>query len=305
MMIKTKIPPRNILFLLFNIFGLTLFYAPLSELIKFSFHDELYSYIILIPLVTGYFIFIRKKDIFSDVRYSFPAGIILIFMGMVVYLIGLNQEGSFNQNDYLSLIAFSVAVSWIGVFVLFYGIQASRKAAFPLLFLVFMIPLPTLVADKVIFLLQSASAEVTYGFFKLVGVPVFREGFLFHLPGVSIEVAKQCSGIRSTLALFMTSILAGHLFLETGWRKVVLTLAIFPITVFKNGLRIVTLSLLGAYVDEKFLTQSLLHSRGGIPFFLLALLFLFPVLWLLRRSEKKKANVGANPTQGVKTVTIP
>ena len=267
---------------------------------KFSFDDPLYSHLVLVPLVTGYLIFMSRKVIFSDVKYVFPAGMTLITMGVILYLIGLNQASSFKQNDYLSLISFSVIVSWIGGFVLFYGVQAFQKAAFPLLFLVFMVPIPTLVINKIVFILQSASAEVTYGFFKVVGVPVFREGFLFHLPGVSIEVAEQCSGIRSTLALFITSILAGHLFLETGWKKVVLTLAIFPITVFKNGLRIVTLSLLGTYVDEKILTQSLLHSSGGIPFFLLALLFLAPILWFLRKSEKRGVDTDPIATQGVK-----
>ena len=121
--------------------------------------------------------------------------------------------------------------------------------------------------DKIIFLLQSASAEVSYVYFKLIGIPIYREGFVFHLPGVSVEVAKECSGIRSSIALFITSILAGHLFLKTGWKKGILAVSIIPIAILKNGVRIVTLSLLGAYVDISFLTDSLLHKKGGILLF--------------------------------------
>jgi exosortase len=130
------------------------------------------------------------------------------------------------------------------------------------------------------------STEATYGFFKLTGVPVLREGFTFNLPGMSIEVAKQCSGIWSSIALFITSIVAGQLFLRTGWKRVILVLSIFPITIFKNGLRIVTLSLLGTYVDPGILGSEL-HKSGGIPFFFVALMLLAPILFWLRKTEKK------------------
>lgn len=279
---------RNVFFLVFNLLALVLYYTPMRDLFIASQDNELYSHIILIPLVSGYFIYLQRKALFSDTRYAFTPGIILIMLGGTLYLLGMTQEPRLNQNDYLSLMTFSAVVFWGGGFVLFFGIQAARKAAFPLLFLVFMIPIPTVIVDKIIFLLQSASAEATYGVFKLTGVPIFREGFVFHLPGISIEVAKQCSGIRSTLALLITSVLAGHLFLQTKWRRAALIVSIFPITIFKNGLRIVTLSLLGAYVDETILTDSVFHRNAGIPFFILALVLLAPVLWFLKRSEKRK-----------------
>ena len=105
---------------------------------------------------------------------------------------------------------------------------------------------------------------------------------------MSIEVAKQCSGIRSSLGLFITAVLAGHLFLKTFQKKVVLALLVFPITVLKNGFRIVTLSSLAVYVDEKFLTQSFLHHSGGFLFYIPALLLLGIVVWWLRKLEHGK-----------------
>jgi exosortase/archaeosortase family protein len=109
----------------------------------------------------------------------------------------------------------------------------------------------------------------------------------FELPGVAIEVAKECSGIRSTLALLITSIMAGYLFLESGWNRIILVLSIFPLTILKNAFRIITLSLLAVYMDKSWLTGSFLHQSGGIFFFLLALAILFPVFLLLRKTEKK------------------
>lgn len=278
--------PRNIFFVSFNILTLIVYYAPLRELLASPLLSEIYSHIILIPFISGYIIFLRRKTILGDVKYALPPGFILMGIGATLYLIGTNQGPRLSQDEYLALVTFSAVIFWIGGFIFCYGIQAFRNAAFPLLFLVFTIPLPSLATEKIIHLLQSASAEVSYLFFKMMRVPVFREGFVFHLPGVSIEVAELCSGIRSSLALLISTVLTGHLVLRTGWGKVLLMLSIFPIAVLKNGVRIVTLSLLGAYVDERFLTQGLLHSRGGILFFLLALAIMALVAWLLKQVEE-------------------
>lgn len=278
---------RHISFFLFNILVLIVFFVPLKELFTSSFNNELYSHIILIPFVSGYFIFTERRTIFSSSGYSIMPGIILIITSIIFYVFGLSYGVDLNENDYLSLMILSAVVFWSGGLVLFYGTKVVRKASFSLLFLVFMIPIPSFVIEKIIFALQSASTEVSYGFFKLIGVPLLRDGFVFHLPGISIEVAEQCSGIRSTLALFITSVIAGHLLLKTSWKKVILSLVVFPIAAVKNGARIVTLSMLASYVDERFITQSLLHSRGGIPFFILALALFAPLLWVLRRSDVK------------------
>jgi exosortase len=277
---------RNIIFISFSIISLIIFYVPLKELLRHSYHEELYSHIILVPFISGYFIFLKRKQIRLVMGYSFKIGIIPLITGTLIYFIG-KQEGGLNSNDHLSLMIFSALVFWIGGFILFYGLKSFKIASFALLFLFFMIPIPSKVVEAIISILQIGSAEAAYGFFKLTGVPILREGFTFHLPGMSIEVAKQCSGIRSSIALFITSIIAGQFFLRAKWKKLVLVLCIFPITVLKNGLRIVTLSLLGAYVDPRIL-GSQLHKSGGIPFFFIALMLLAPILLVLKKSEEKE-----------------
>jgi len=275
---------RNIIFISFSIISLIIFYLPFKELLRHSFHEELYSHIILVPFVSGYFIFLKRKQIRLGMGYSLKIGSILLITGILLYFIG-EQRGGLNSNDHLSLMIFSALVFWIGGFILFYGLKAFKIASFSLLFLFFMIPIPSKVVEAIISILQAGSAEAAYGFFKLTGVPVLREGFIFNLPGMSIEIAKQCSGIRSSIALVITSIIAGQLFLQTNWRKCALVLSAIPIAIMKNGLRIVTLSLLATYVDPRILGSEL-HKSGGIPFFILALGFLAPILWWLRRTER-------------------
>jgi exosortase len=290
---------RTILFLAFSMVTIVIFYDYIRKLTTLSFQNELYSHIILIPLVSGYFIFSKRRELFSDVKYSFTSGMTILFIGLVLYIIGLNQEISLTQNDFLSLIVFSAVTFWIGGFVFFYGLKSFRIGTFPLLFLFFLAPIPDVAIEKIILLLQMGSAEVTYGFFKLTGVRVLREGFTLNLAGISIEVAKQCSGIRSTIALFLTSIIAGELFLQTRWRKIAFVMSIFPITILKNGLRIVTLSLLGIYVDRRILFSEL-HKSGGIPFFVVALALLAPILWLLRKSENRIKSSGLGTEKEVR-----
>jgi exosortase/archaeosortase family protein len=93
--------------------------------------------------------------------------------------------------------------------------------------------------------------------------------------------------------LFISSVLAGHFFLGRFWKKFVLALFVFPVTVFKNGIRIMTLSLLGAYMDERWLTDSFLHHSGGFVFFIPALGLLGLALWALRkyRNQERKYRI--------------
>ena len=114
---------------------------------------------------------------------------------------------------------------------------------------------------------------------------MFKDGFVFELPGLAVEVARQCSGIRSTMGMFITSVIAGYKLLRTGLGRVALILAVFPITIFKNSIRICSISLLAAYVDRSWVTDSWLHSSGGIVFFVLGLVILGVVLLIIQKME--------------------
>jgi exosortase len=284
--LASLISKRNILFVVLSVVAVGMVYAPLRDLLANPTRSEYYSHILLIPLVSGFFLYIGRKEIFSNPKYSYSSGIPLFIIGVLLYVLGWSRGQELNQNDYTSLMTFSVILFWMGAFILFYGTQAFRMAIFPLFFLVFMIPIPSLLMEKTISVLLAGSTAATHMLFKLTGIPFLKEGSVFHLPGMSIQVAKECSGIRSSLGLFITGILAGHLFLRTNWRKFILVLFVYPITVLKNGIRIVTLSSLAVYVDERFITQSFLHRSGGFLFYIPGLFLLGIVLWWLRKSER-------------------
>ncbi|MFH2045278.1 MAG: exosortase/archaeosortase family protein [Pseudomonadota bacterium] len=285
-MTESYFSKRNLLFSAFILIAVLMCYLPLRELLSTTSNREYYSHILLIPFVSGYLIFIKRKEIYSDKSYSFGAGGVFLLIGIALYATGLINKLNLNQNNYASLTTFSAVILISGAFIFTYSFCAFKKALFPLLFLIFTVPIPSYLMERFIYLLQSGSTEFANFLLTVTGVPFLRDGFYFHLSSMSVEVAKQCSGIRSGLALFITALLAGHLFLKTGRNKIILAVCALPVTMFKNGIRIITLALLGNYVDPRIL-QSDLHREGGIPFFIVALLLLAPILYFLRKSETK------------------
>ncbi len=288
-MISRHINLRNLLFILLTIIGVWVAFSPLRDL-DASGQGGNYSHIPLIPLVSIFLIYQNRERIFSELRYSIITGLGLIICGILLLGIGRYLRNDLNLNDFAFFTVISIVLFWIGAFVFCYGTDAFRIAQFPLLFVFLMTPIPSALMDGIIYVLQVGSTEVTHLLFVTIGIPFARDGFVFQLPVINIEVAKECSGIRSSIALFITGILAGDYFLKSGWRKGVLLLAMLPITIIKNGIRIVTLSLLAIYVDTKFLTDSWLHHSGGFVFYIPALVLMGSILFYLRRAEKNEGS---------------
>jgi exosortase len=115
-------------------------------------------------------------------------------------------------------------------------------------------------------------------------MPAFREGFQFSLPGLTIEVAKECSSIRSGTALFITGLLAGYAFIRSPWRRACLVALTIPIAMFTDGVRIVILTWLTVHVDRGYLYGSL-HHEGGAVFSLISVVALMVAIVML--SEDK------------------
>jgi exosortase len=277
-------------FIAFLAAGVALYWSPIVNLSRLFEKSELYSHIPLIPFVSSYFLLSDRKKFFSVVEWDYRKGMVLLGFAALIRWLGAACLPNPNPNDCLSLHMLGFVIFIQGCFVFSYGVSALKHALFPLTFLVFLIPIPASILNPFVQFLQLGSAEAAHFIFKLLGVPLYRDGFVFSLPGFTIEVAKECSGIRSSLALFITAIVAGKLLLKRGWSRAILAVSVFPIAMFKNALRIVTLSLLASYVDPRFITGSWLHKSGGIPFFGLGLILMIPVLWGLRKVEKKETH---------------
>lgn len=287
----SRINWRVAVFGIFTLAMAVIFRHSLVDLWQLSRRDETYSHMPLIPLVSAYLLFAARARIASAAQSALLPGILIVGIGGLLFLGGTSLFEPVVRKDILSLNTLAGLVIWLGGFIALFGVPSFRIASFPLLFLLFLVPIPTALLSMIVEFLQRASAEIANGLFLLLGVPFVRNDFVFELPGLSVMVARECSGIRSSISLFITGVLAAHIGLTTPWRRAALMLAVVPITVFKNALRVITLSLLGAYVDPRIL-DSQLHRAGGIPFFGLALVIFGCVFWLLRRSEVKALRGG-------------
>ena len=214
------------------------------------------------------------------------AGIPLLALGLAVTAASRTWCTFPNCAPGLSLSAAGLILLWIGGFVLLFGLAAARLAAFPLLLMMAAVPLPPSAIDTLTQLLKHGSAVAVELLFRLSGTTFHRDAFVFSFPQLSIEIADECSGIRSSIALMLTSLVAGHPFFERWWTKVLLALIVVPVAMLKNAIRIVALTLLSIHVDPGFLAGQL-HHEGGSVFFLLALLMLSPALPLLRNMETR------------------
>jgi exosortase len=272
---------RLVLVALFAIGVIVANATPVAQLVTFARANSTASHILLVPAITLALLFNYRREILAEVSTGWVLGSLLLILAVAAAVLGRTNRAG---DSGLSIQIAAMVLALIGGFVLGFGGRAFRVALFPLLFLAFAIPIPPPALAAITLFLKKGSADAVGALFSATGTPFHRDGFVFALPGTVIEVADECSGIRSSIALALTMLLTGHLYLQRGWTRLALLLAVLPVAVIKNGVRIVTLSLLALHVDPSFLTGQL-HHDGGFVFFIIGLVMLAPVLALLRRAD--------------------
>jgi len=261
-----------------------LFVQPLTRLMVYAAQSDLHSHILLVPLISGYLLWIHRGRRSAAYRTSIVGTVAMGAIGIAALAAGIGWRGNLSVNDALALTALAFVSFVAAGGFLFLGSKWMAAAAFPVAFLVFMVPLPDTARNWVEEASVLASAEVAALLFDVAGTPLVRHGTVFELPGIVLQVAQECSGIRSSWALFISSLLASHLFLRTRWRRTVLVAFVIPLGILRNGCRILVIGLLCVHVGPH-MVDSVIHHRGGPLFFALSLVPLSLLLWWLRRQE--------------------
>jgi exosortase C (VPDSG-CTERM-specific) len=265
------------------------FILPLVDLVRFALQNDLYSHIVLIPLISIYLVWEKRRAV--PLRFL-PATVPALVAGILgavflaAYWIAALNGSEMAREDSLAITTLAFLLFFAGLCLLLLGRETVRSVAFPLGFLVFMVPLPLFVADWIVLELQRGSALAADAMFNLAGTPVVFQGLRFQLQDITLEVAPQCSGIHSTLAIFITSVLAAYLFLRSPWKGVLLTLAVIPLAIVRNGFRIFTIGELCVHIGPQMI-NSYIHHHGGPIFFTLSLVPFFLLLYLLSRGDRR------------------
>ncbi len=266
--------------------------------LRLALANDAYTHILLILPVSAALIYLDSQHLDSrhqDSKYgdskalridpqpSLRIGAALLVLALLIG--GYARWGMTATVDVrLSLGMFALVTWWIAAVLFCFGAKTFQSFLFPLCFLFLVVPIPEFALSWIVEFLQQQSAVAARIIFRAVGVPVTQDGIMLSIPGLDIEVARQCSSIRSSLILVVTTMVLAHLFLRSWWRKALLVVAVIPLSVAKNGLRIFTIGELGTRVDPGFLDGKL-HHYGGIIFFGITVVVVVVLLWILRRTE--------------------
>jgi exosortase len=260
----------------------------LWETLQLAWSDDRYTHILLVLPILAMLIILRWSDLPNHALSNEGRRITVVVLLTCIYIpIAISHWKMFGHSE--SWIAFLVLVlvlHWIVSLILCLGLSGFRTLLFPALFSFWLVPLPAAVVDRIVTLLQIGSAQVSEVLFWTARVPVSREGILLYIPGYEIEVATECSSIRSSLILIVVTMLLAQLLLRSPWRKFIVMAAAIPLSIAKNGLRIFVISMLATHVDESYWTGSF-HHHGGVVFLLIALAATIFLVWILRRSEAR------------------
>jgi exosortase C (VPDSG-CTERM-specific) len=268
---------------------LTLGFTPwLLTWARFAANDGLASYVLGIPFVSAWLIWRPRGETPEPTgRATRPALIATVIMVILLGLAILTRTTApATRYDFLTPMILAYIAGLVACAFLTVGRSVVRHHAFAIGFLAFAAPLPSWAVNGLEIFFQHTSAEVAAWMMQWAQIPTLRSGLVFQLPGITIQVAQECSGIRSSVVLFIVSVYGGYLILQRPARRWLLALFVIPLGIVRNGFRILTIAALCTHVGSHMINSPIHHS-GGPLFFALSLIPLFLFLLWLRRGERK------------------
>lgn len=265
-----------------------LFAVPLFHWVTFAIQSDLNSHILLVPVATAYLLRLRRSTLPVNGPASPGIAVLFGFLSLGPLAATLALPSGTDVSNRLALYSAGLLCLVLAGAFLILGSRWVSAASFPLAFLAFMIPLPEPAVNWLENVYMLASADATAMYFRLAGVPFFRQETVFQLPGMALRVAQECSGIHSSWVLFITSILATQL-LRSRWHRLFLVAFVIPLGILRNGFRILVIGLLCIHVGPHMI-DSPIHHRGGPIFFALSLIpFTLLLCWFRYREIRAAA----------------
>ncbi len=249
---------------------LLLYYRVLAELIQDWLRDDNYSHGFLIIPLALYFVWERRRS-FAGVD-SRPSSTALILILPAILATVLNMHSFVNRIAMLICLA--------GGLAFIYGWPRMKIIAFPIAFLLLMIPIPAVIFNPIAFPLQLLSSRFGEWVLAACQVPVLREGNVIQLANTSLEVAEACSGIRSLISLLTLGIVYGYFCESRIWVRFVLALSAIPVAIAANAFRVAGTGLAAHYYGADA-AEGFFHSFSGWLVFLVAFAMLFALLRIL------------------------
>ena len=255
-----------------------LYFRILQGLVFDWIHMPDFSHGFLIPIVSFYFVYERRKDLSTLSPSSNWMGLPILLFGIMLLLLGNLATEYFTMR-------FSMLVVLGGIVLFLLGKEFFKALIFPIIFLIFMIPIPSVLMDRITFPMQLFASKVAAKSLYLIGIPVLREGNIIQLANTSLEVAEACSGIRSLISLLALSVVFAYFSQNSTWKRILLVLSTFPIAIIANAARVTGTGILAHHYGDK-VAQGFFHGFSGWILFVVAFVCLFVVGGLLSKIKK-------------------
>ncbi len=261
-------------------------YGPvLTQMVVQWWQDPDYGHGFVVPLFVGYVVYQRRHELRQVPLEPSNLGFPVMLGAIVLFLAGtLGAELFICRSSLLFLFG--------GMILFFAGWKMLRAVAFPLVFLVLMIPLPALIYNQVTFPLQFLASRLASDSLELVGIPVLREGNVLVLPNYSLEVVEACSGIRSLMSLIALAVAYGYFVERRLWARITLVLLMVPIAVASNALRVVGAGIVTYFWGPRY-AEGFFHFFQGWLVFVSAVACMMFMHWLLSHFARSRREVSA------------
>ena len=255
-------------------FGL-LYREVIDKLVYDWSNDGNYSHGFLIVPIAAYFAWERRQRLLAAPARPSVFGLVLLLGSLATLIAGiLGSELFLTRTSMIGVLA--------GIVLFVAGWQALRILAFPIAFLLLMVPIPAIIFNQIAFPLQLLASRFGETTLMMSNIPVLREGNLIILANTTLEVAEACSGIRSLVSLVTLGIIYGYFTDPRSWVRVAITLATIPIAIIANGLRVAGTGVAAHYYGEEAAT-GFFHTFSGWLVFAVAFGMLFVVMQLLQK----------------------
>ncbi len=239
-----------------------LYYETVFKLVEDWINLPDFSHGFLIPPVSAYLLYERRNR-FSGLKPDGKwTGLLIVILGVLMLSFGYLAMEYFTMR--ISLLIVIAGTVW---FLL--GREYLKQSLFPIAFLAFMIPLPSILLDKITFPMQLIASRLATGTLMLAGIPVLREGNIIQLANVSLEVAEACSGLRSLISLLALSVVFSYLSQKTFWKRAVLVASTIPIAVIANVFRVAGTGILADHYGSS-VAQGYFHEFSGWVLYMVA-----------------------------------
>jgi len=249
-----------------SVIVIAIYFQVVIEMVTQWWDDSNYSHGFLIPIVSGYLIWQKKESLVNILHKKSNLGLIVIIFGSIIYIIGTAAAEFCTARFSFVLIIF-------GITLFYFGKKFMKELWFPILFLLFMIPIPYVIYYSVTFPMQLLSSQMASSFLQLIDLPVLRQGNIINLPNYTLEVAEACSGLRSLMTLSALGAAMAYMIQKTTSGGVFLFLLSVPIAIGANVFRII-ITALGAYFISPKLAEGFLHEISGLVVFLVGFISL-------------------------------